>query len=349
MGFEEVEIKKGNKMKKKLLLCLIFLLAVALHGLCRAWMPPGEPVDYSQTENWAYFEDDAAGKAADVFFVCPTVFRGDENHANMDLSDEETRRKFLGATNMEKGIYDQEARFFAPYYRMAGFATHSLSEEGREACLSLAYRDVRDAFLYYLAHDNAGRPFILAGFSQGSDHVLRLLKEFGAREDVKNRLVAAYCPGWLITPDDIAAYPHLSPARGEDDLGVIISFNSEALYVTASPIVPERVKSISINPLSWRMNYARADKKLNLGACFTDYSGAIKREIPGLTGAYIDKKRGTLKVTDVNPEDYPPHLADYPSGVYHIYDYQFFYRNLQKNVAVRIAAYERRLAKRIHE
>lgn len=325
---------------------LVLLLACLLLGeLAVAY---GKPLDYGQRENWAYFEEDSP-KTADVFFVCPTVFRGDENHPNMDLSDEETRRKFLGATNMEKGIYDREARFFAPYYRMAGFATHSLSREGREACLSLAYRDVREAFLHYLEHENDGRPFILAGFSQGSDHVLRLLKEFGAREDVKDRLVAAYCPGWLLTPEDIAAYPHLTPAKSEDDLGVIISFNSEAPQMTASPIVPKRAKSLSINPLSWRSNHARADKKLNLGACFTDYSGGIKREIPGLTGAYIDKKRGTLKVTDVNPKDYPPHLAGYPPGVYHIYDYQFFYRNLQENVAVRIAAYQRRSAAEIHD
>ena len=335
-------------MKKHILVCLIFWLAVALHGFCRAGPPLGEPADYSRLENWAYFEADSP-KFVDVFFVCPTVFRGDENHTNMDLSDEETRRKFLGATNMEKGIYDRETRFFAPYYRMAGFATRSLSGGGREACLALAYRDVREAFLHYLANENADRPFILAGFSQGSDHVLRLLKEFGAREDVKNRLVAAYCPGWILTPEDIAAYPHLSPAKGEDDLGVIISFNSEAPQVTASPIVPEKVKSLSINPLSWRRNHAKADKKLNLGACFTGYDGEIKREVPALTGAYIDKKRGTLKVTDVNPEEYPPRLADYPAGVYHIYDYQFFYRNLQENVAVRIAAYLQRMAKRIHE
>lgn len=34
----------------------------------------------------------------------------------MALDDTETKADFLGATLMEKGIYDDEARFFAPYY-----------------------------------------------------------------------------------------------------------------------------------------------------------------------------------------------------------------------------------------
>lgn len=73
---------------------------------------------------------------------------------------------------------------------------------------------------------------------------------------------------------------------------------------------------------------------MNLGACFTDYDGKIKTEIPQLTGAYIDDKRGALKVTDINSEDYPGELFD--DGIYHLYDYQFFYRNLEKNVQTRI-------------
>lgn len=46
-----------------------------------------------------------------------------------------------------------------------------------------------------------------------------------------------------------------------------------------------------------------------------------------------------MKVTDVTPEDYPPVLPSFSGGVYHLYDYQFFYRNLQGNVSVRLDAY----------
>ncbi len=74
-------------------------------------------------------------------------------------------------------------------------------------------------------------------------------------------------------------------------------------------------------------------------ACFTDYSGEAVEEVPEFCGAYIDPERGTLKVVGVDPADYPPMLSIFGEGVYHVYDYQFFYRNLQANVAERIKAY----------
>lgn len=83
-----------------------------------------------------------------------------------------------------------------------------------------------------------------------------------------------------------------------------------------------------------------ADKNLNLGACFTDYDGNITKEINNLTGAYIDDVRGALKVTDVTAEEYPAGLDIFEDGIYHLYDYQFFYRNLQNNVQVRLNAYQ---------
>lgn len=87
----------------------------------------------------------------------------------MPLSDGEARESFLGATNMEKGIYDAESRFFAPYYRQAGLSVYELPAEEREPYLALAYEDVCAAFDYYLEHYNEGRPIIVAGFSQGAD------------------------------------------------------------------------------------------------------------------------------------------------------------------------------------
>ena len=67
--------------------------------------------------------------------------------------------------------------------------------------------------------------------------------------------------------------------------------------------------------------------------------GAITTEIPELTGAYLDPVRGALKVTDVTPQEYPAGLSIFEDGVYHLYDYQFFYRNLEENVGVRMKAF----------
>ena len=52
-----------------------------------------------------------------LFFICPTVYGGSENEQNMRLDDVETKINFMGTINIEKGIYDDDSRFFALYYR----------------------------------------------------------------------------------------------------------------------------------------------------------------------------------------------------------------------------------------
>lgn len=323
-------------MTKKILFpaaLLVFLIALAGCGT------ESQSVSlYENSDNWVYLET-AETAAADVFFICPTVYGGTDDSYNMSLEDTASKEAFAGATNMEKGIYDEDARFFAPYYRQAGLNVYELPPEEREAYLSLAYEDIKEAFTYYLEHFNQGRPIVLAGFSQGADMSIRLLKDCFAREEVNDLLVACYAIGWRITEEELEEYPHLRFAAGETDTGVIISFNSEAESVTDSLMIPAGTRTLAINPLNWETDSTPASREENAGACFTDYSGSIVTEIPHLTGAYIDPQRGALKVPDVSPQEYPPVLSIFSDGIYHLYDYQFFYRNLQENVGVRIDAY----------
>ena len=140
-----------------------------------------------------------------------------------------------------------------------------------------------------------------------------------------------------MTEEDLAGNEHLYLASGESDTGVIITFSTEAEAVSQSIIVPEGMKTYSINPLNWKTDSSYAPASSNLGACFTDYDGRITAEIPCFCGAYIDDERGVLKVVGVNPSSWS--LSLFPDGVYHIYDYQFFYRNLQQNVKTRLDSF----------
>ena len=306
--------------------------------------PEEEYVGYSNMYNWAYWNK-GEGKEADLFFVCPTVDMGKDGNFVADITNEKYRESFLGAINMELGIYADVARIYAPYYRQATFPVYSLSKEEQEKYLSIAYNDVKNAFIYYADHTDPSRPLILAGFSQGADLLIRLLKDLFHEPKYQERLVGAYCIGWKLTEDEVKEFPHLKPAKGEDDTGVVVAFNSEDEKITQSLIIGENEKTYSINPLNWKTTSEVADKSLNKGACFTDYSGNAKKEIPNLTGAYIDEKRGALKVTDINPEEYPGKLFE--DGIYHLYDYQFFFRNLQENVKTRLSAFNAENADRI--
>lgn len=317
----------------KLIKIMLLLVLAAFCSMASAQEP-----DYNNTAAWAYWRV-GENKAVDLFIVCPTVDLGTDGHTNMSLTDENIKGNFTGALNMQRGIYEKNCRMYAPYYRQATLADYTLPRQDAAAYFDLAYSDVRAAFLYYMHHENNGRPFVLSGFSQGAEMCLRLLKEFGNEDFVKDNMVACYAIGWRFTPQEAAEYPYIQPAKCADDLGKVIIFNSEAPEVTSSAIVPEGLKTFAINPLTWSCSSQKAPKTLNAGACFTDYSGAVVREVPQLTGCYIDSERGTLKVTDVDKKEFVPGLPLFSEGVYHIYDYQFFYRNLQQNVNLRIKTF----------
>lgn len=288
---------------------------------------------YSDKENWAYYPE-SLKYDVDVFFIAPTS--GYEESFNMKMDDEKYKAAFKGATAMEKGIYDTKADFYAPYYRQVSLECYLLSVEEQEQYFQIAYKDVEEAFDYYINNLNNGRPYILAGFSQGGDMIRRLLEHDA---NAGKNMIAAYAIGWNFPADEIAAYPAIKMAQGEYDTGVVVSFCSESPdYNEPGAIVP--TTTIGINPLNWKTDGTVATKEENLGACFTNYSGVILNEIPALCGSYLDvNNRGTLKVSDVTPDEYPAGLKFLDDGNYHLYDYQFFYRNLQQNVERRIDAW----------
>lgn len=86
------------------------------------------------------------------------------------------------------------------------------------------WRNVRNAFDYFLKHHNNGRPFVLAGFSQGGRAVVELLKYMD--DKTAERLVAAYVLGYKVTPEDMKQTSYIRPASSADDLGVTICYNS---------------------------------------------------------------------------------------------------------------------------
>lgn len=310
---------------KRIAICLALLSALC----CTAF---AEPLAYDDPSLWAWWAE--GEQSVDLFLICPTVDMGRAGNLNMDVNDETMRGNFMAALMQERGLYDGACTLYAPYYRQATFPAYEGADGAAEA-FDLAYADIRAAFLHYLSQSD--RPFILAGFSQGAQMSLELMKDLFEDDALRARLVAAYLIGWRVTEDDLKDAPWIAMARGEDDAGSVICFEVESPDTEESLIVPKDCRTYSINPLNWRTDGTPADKSLNKGACFTNAQGGIDHEIPELTGAYIDEARGTLKATDVSPEDYPGVI--FPDGIYHLYDFFFFFRNLQDNVRVRIDAY----------
>lgn len=305
-----------------------YLLLPLLLTLLPSCGSPSSP--YQSKDRWVERQNEDQERV-DTFLLAPTPASGD---GNMEFSDEKTMNKFAGTIKMQQGIYDGPTRIFAPYYHAALLNVYSLSEKEREPYLEKAYADVKEAFSIYLKTWNKGNKIILAGFSQGADMALRLLKDFSNDETFYSNYLATYAIGWALQEDMVTS--RIVSAKGEVDQKVVVSFDCETPEANSTIVLKEGEKMLSINPLSWTTSTEVADASLNKGAVFLDRYGAFQEEIPHFCSCYVDPTRGTLKVTGVDQEKYAPSPNRYGEGSYHPYDFQFFYRNLEENVKARI-------------
>lgn len=289
--------------------------------------------DYSKDISWASKPVNPQ-KSVDVFYVYPTIYP-EVSPKNMDVFNKALRADVQGLLRAQAGVFSGSANLFAPYYRQVTFAC---LDHNQDMMLNSYFRigadDVHRAFDYYLNFLNNGRPFILAAHSQGSVVLLDLMRSRFKNPELQNKLVAAYLIGYSVTDKDLKNYPWIKPAQKADDIGVVISWNTQAPGATGSPVLYPG--AICINPLSWTTDETPADKSLNLGAVFfDDLKGSAIREVPHYTGARVDKRTGALITTPPDKME----IGHFPKGVLHKFDYAFWYRNIEKNVQDRINSY----------
>ena len=292
-----------------------------------ARVPPAP--DYAVMANWAVLPDAGMGKKMDVIFFHPTSYFSDESW-NQSMPDERNDQRVLDDIKKQASVFEGQCNLYAPFYRQASIHVLNAGEKDKNSALGVGYKDIEKAFKYYLTNFNNGKPFILAGHSQGSNLLLWLLERVFDDPKLKKKLVAAYMIGWSVTADDLKAHPHLKVCESFDETGCIVSYNTQEKDPEISIV---RKGAIAVNPLLWNTSGEAASKELNLGAVFD--IGGVRKEIPNYTGAQIEA--GALIVSrPLNVDELKT-----PRGFYHSYDYAFFYRNLEKNGADRIAAYQR--------
>ena len=266
------------KVKSILLLCLV-ALALNITGCgfssLSDYKVPESPFDasrtppapdYSEVVNWAVLPGPGKEKKVDVLFFHPTSYFGDKSW-NQAMADERNDQRAMDDIKNQAGVFEGQANIYAPFYRQASMHALDAGEEDKNKALSVAYADIDRAFTYYLEHFNNGKPFILAGHSQGSDLLLWLL-ERRVLDDPKLRkkLVAAYVIGWSVTADDIKAYPRLKMCESFDETGCIVSYNTQEKDPEISIV---RKSAVAVNPLLWNTSAEAAPKELNLVPCFT--------------------------------------------------------------------------------
>ena len=309
------------------------------------------PIDYSKKDNWCKLPE--ITKEVDTFYVYATEYiLGSMAEGAPDYADLDNEEMVVGA----KGEYDLHASAFAestnvfmPYYRQVGlrYAGVIWKRDGifDAALIGTPYDDIVDALNYYFENLNGGRPFIIAGHSQGSALTKKVLKEyFKEHPEYYGRMVAAYPIGYAVTRDDLAANPHLKFATGECDTGVIVSWNTEGrgnMEVNADTCILQP-GSISINPLNWKLDGTYAPASENLGSLWPNEKGELVIQDLG-ADAQVFPDRGVV-VTHAPGEAYEGEAAKIATWFFgpdgrHDSDYALYYNNIKDNVAKRVAAY----------
>ncbi len=210
-----------------------------------------------------------------------------------------------------------------------------MPESKRELLLRYGEDDVWRALQFYLKQYNKGKPFILAGHSQGSNILARLVMHHWGKTGVDKRLVAGYLIGWSITAQDLKCNPGMKMCRSASQIGCFISYNCVAAgrQKFAPTILPG---ALVVNPLSWQIDAALVPAKKNLGAVFFSEDG--KRTVrPHFTSAKA--AGGGLVVKPADPALVASSTDSFPEGVYHCYDYALFYENIKENASERISAF----------
>lgn len=288
---------------------------------------------------------------ASVFFVHPTSFL-ESNAWNGPVTDEASCPQTGACAQWRAGLFvrSQASAFnavgqiWAPRYRQATFGAFLTSDPNATRALDFAYRDVLEAFEQFLREAPADRPIILAGHSQGSYHLLRLLHERIKGRPEQGRIAAAYLVGWPISPTvDMPELP-LPACTIAGQAGCIVSWASFSEPADPAMIVdtweatsglngqPRRGSTmICTNPLTGNAGDA-AGVESNRGTLIPNDSLTDATFVTGAIPARCDE-RGFLLIGEAVP-DMGPYVL--PGNNYHVYDYTLFWANTRADVEARL-------------
>lgn len=295
-------------------------------------------VDYSNQDNWMFLPEETT-KEVDAIYLHPSAY-GIANEVEDDVADiDDVSMRMLAIyyASSQASVFEESCNVYVPYYRQ--FTVNSLVDmidESPESMQYIASQDIYNMLDYYFENLNEGRPFILAGHSQGSVWLTVVLENYMKEHpEYYERMVAAYVIGYSVTEEYLERNPHLKFATESDDTGVIISYNTEGPGNKDAYNCVVRDGAIAINPINWKLDDTYAAKEDNVGSLD---NGEL---VSGNADAKVDTNRGVIICTTMqNTTEIKEALAEYfGEESFHLYDYNLYYGDLQKNVADRIAAF----------
>jgi len=323
----------------------------------------GPPPDYARPAAWLSrpdLPDDparwlpkgetrAARPEVAVFYVPPTTYFGKASW-NAALDDTDSRKWLRVFGQSEASAFNGVGAIWAPRYRSATLGAFMSKAPDSARALDLAYGDVARAFEAFLGQIPASRPIILAGHSQGTVHLMRLLHERIADRPVARRIVAAYLVGWPVSVDADVPALGLPACHSPRQAGCLLSWQSFGEPADPRAILdiyndghgyadtPRRgTRMLCINPLTGAPDTA-ALPAANLGSLVPSddfMDGELRR---GAVPARCDAS-GLLLIGGA-PKGFGRFVM--PGNNYHVFDYALFWANIRADAAARAKTFLQR-------
>ena len=300
---------------------LYILLALATGSCSESKTGPymAAAPDYSDAQMWYISEAEAEAEAeADVFYILPTcVWDWTDSEGRTchyaDVYNPEHIAALLPSNQLADEIFGEYADFYSPYYRQITLDSWTDEETVNER-FPHAMDDVFRAFEHYMDNMNEGKPFVIAGFSQGAKCVVELVKSLDEKE--MQRLVAAYVIGYKVTEEDLQG-GKIKPAQSCSDTGVTICYNSVESPECVNPGLSP--SEICINPVNWRCDPEPAT-------------------VQDTVSVSVDTAHKLLIVKGLDSDKYyHPSLGNlFVKGNYHLLELELYKDSLKENVRQRI-------------
>ena len=321
----------------------------------------GDGPDYSDPANWAarpgkaddpstwhpdHFVANAYRGDAAIFYIHPTTYlERDRWNAPLKLGGDSNFRTGL-FTRSQASAFNGAGEIWAPHYRQAAYGAFLLDSADARAALDLAYGDVAAAFDRFVI-ESKDRPIILAGHSQGSLHLLRLLKDKVAGKPIARRIVAAYVVGWPISRAADLPALGLPACTAAADSRCILSWMSFAAPANSDLVLSTYEDSAGL---------AGGKRKREDVLCVNPVSGTIDgagaaADNPGTLVPTADLQTATLAAQQVGAhcdhgllmiDGTIPALGPYvlPGNNYHVYDYALFWGAIRRDAERRLASWK---------
>jgi hypothetical protein len=166
---------------------------------------------------------------------------------------------------------------------------------------------------------------VLAGHSQGSTHLMLLMKEFFDGKPLQEKLIAAYLPGNALKVDEFKHIPFMTEP---DQTGGFVSWNTfKKKYNT--PYFQKWFKgSVTINPVTWDTT-AFAPRSKHDGFLFSNgklYEHSFETNV-------ID---GGVWLTLPH---FPYRYLSFKMKTYHAGDVNLFWEDIRQNARLRVLTY----------